>query len=75
MNITGQSVYVTFERLITTDDIDDISFTSNVYFMFSMGSYSLLNDTDDVELENHFFRKPLETSIDLINCISSKNTF
>ena len=53
-NITGQNVYVTFERFSTTGDVNDISFTSNVYLMFSMGSYTLLNGTNSFNPQQHF---------------------
>ncbi|CAF3727659.1 unnamed protein product [Rotaria sordida] len=69
-NMTSQNIYITFERLTTTGDIDDISFTSDVSLMFSMGSYTLLNDTNSFKLHDHFFHKSLTTSINLINCIS-----
>jgi hypothetical protein len=66
-NITNQNVYVTFERFSTTGDVNDLSFVSNVYLIFSMGSY-----TNNFNPENAFFRKSLETDVNLINCISRK---
>ncbi|CAF4553802.1 unnamed protein product [Rotaria sp. Silwood1] len=69
-NMTGQNVYAAFERLSTTEDVDDISFTSDIYLIFSMGSYTVLNDTNNFKPQNYFFRKSLTTSINLINCVS-----
>ncbi len=66
-NITNQNVYLSFERYSTTGDIYDINLTSNLYLTFSMGFYTLSNYTN-----NYFFRKSLESNINLINCISSK---
>ncbi|CAF4786385.1 unnamed protein product [Rotaria socialis] len=70
-NTTGQHVYVTFERMITTgDDDDDINFTSDLYLMFSMGSYAIVNDTNIFQLQQHFFRRLLTIRVNLMNCIS-----
>ncbi|UJR15629.1 hypothetical protein I4U23_002566 [Adineta vaga] len=69
-NTTNQNFYATFQRSISTEDTNDISFVPNVYLMFSMGTYTELNDTDRFNLSSHFFRKSHETSVNLINCVS-----
>jgi hypothetical protein len=71
-NLTDQNVYLSFERYSTTGDIDDIDLTSNVYLMFSMGIYTFSNYANTFNLQDPFFRKSLETNINLIHCISSK---
>jgi hypothetical protein len=69
-NLTGQNVYFSFERSSTTEDTDDIDLTSNVYLIFSMGSYTTTFNPQD-----HFFRKSLETDVNLIQCTSSKKKY
>ncbi|CAF3778690.1 unnamed protein product [Adineta steineri] len=69
-NITDQNVYVTFERSSITGDIYDVNFLSNVYLMFSMGTYTLLNGTNSFNVQPNFFSKSLETSVNFINCVS-----
>lgn len=70
--MTDQNVFVAFERFLTTGDSNDISFTSNVYLMFSMGPYTLTNDTSNFNPRYHVFRTSSEVTTSLINCVSSK---
>jgi hypothetical protein len=72
VNITDNNVYVEFERFITTGDANDISFIPNLYLMFSMGSYTISNNASGFSPQEHFFRTAYQTSINLINCVSSK---
>ena len=75
MNCTNQNVYIVFERFITTEDNYDINLISNLYLTFSMGIYSLSNETNNFNLENPFFHKSFNSSINLMNCLSSKQIF
>ncbi|CAF1091235.1 unnamed protein product [Adineta ricciae] len=69
-NLSDQNIDVNFERSVSTGDIDDISFTSDIYLTFSMGSYIVNNDTNEFDLSSHFFQKSHNVSINLMNCIS-----
>ena len=71
-SVIDQNIDVTFERPVSTGDIDDISFTSDIYLTFSMGTYTVNNDTNEFDLSSHFFQKSHNTSTNLMNCISSK---
>ena len=71
-NISGSNVYVAFERFITTGDSNDISFTLDLYLMFSMGLYRLSNNGTSFNPQQHFFRIPFQTTTNLINCSTSK---
>ncbi|CAF5054929.1 unnamed protein product [Rotaria sp. Silwood1] len=71
-NITdNKNIYVAFERFLTTGDVHDITFTPNLYLMFSMGPYVLSNGTNTFIPQYHFFRIPLRTSLSLMNCVSN----
>ncbi|UJR31031.1 hypothetical protein I4U23_018540 [Adineta vaga] len=67
-NTTDKNIYVAFERFVTTGDSNDISFISNLYLMFSIGSYTFTNSYNP---QQHFYRIPYQTSINLISCISN----
>ena len=71
-NTTGQRIYVAFERLTTTDDIDDLSFLSRVNLMFLMGTYTRSNETSSYDPQPPFFRKSLPSATHLIYCNASK---
>ena len=71
-NTTGQRIYVAFERLTTTDDIDDLSFLTRVNVMFLMGTYTRSNDTSPYDPQPPFFRKSLPSATHLIYCNASK---
>ena len=71
-NITAQNVYVAFERSVTTEDIEDINLTSDVSLIFSMGSYTISNETNTFQLQDPFYRKALDINVNLMNCLSSK---
>jgi hypothetical protein len=71
-NLTNSNVYVAFERFITTGDPNDISFIPNLYLMFSMGLYTLSNNGTSFNPQHHFFRIALQTTVNLLNCTSSK---
>lgn len=67
-NTTDKNIYAAFERFLTTGDTKDISFTSNVYLMFAVGSYTFTNSYNP---QQHSFRTSYQTSISLLNCASS----
>lgn len=76
-NTTGQHIYFSFERFIATrdDDDDDIDLSLDLYLMFLMGSYTIINGTDTFQIEETSFYRLLSTSVNLMNCVSSKRTF
>ena len=80
-NISGNNFYVAFERFLTTGDANDISFISNLYLMFSMGSYTSTNNSNTNSTsstfnpQHHVFRIATQTTFNLLNCVSSKLKF
>ncbi|CAF1005451.1 unnamed protein product [Adineta ricciae] len=67
-NTTDKNIYAAFERFLATGDTKDISFTSDVYLMFAVGSYTFTNGYNP---QQHSFRTSYQTSISLLSCSSS----
>lgn len=73
-NTSGRNFYVAFERFLTTGDANDINFVSNLYLMFSMGSYTSTNNNNNgtFDPQYHAFRTVTQTAFNLLDCVSSK---
>ena len=71
-NIIDRNISISFERNVTTGDVYDLDFTSNVSLMFSMGVYNMPNDGETFDLQTDFFRQSLDTNVSLVRCLSGK---